>query len=180
MRVEPSLYALSEEIVKEGSARGLVIATVESCTGGLVAGCVTAVPGSSAVLDRAFVTYSVDAKAEMVGVDRATVGEHGVVSVPVARQMAEGGVARSLADVAVSITGWAGPGERTPGNPVGRVCLAVARKVSGRSEPQVLAAEQHDFDGGRDEVRAAAVRRALELVLDALRLPAGQGFPGGA
>jgi nicotinamide-nucleotide amidase len=143
-------------------ARGLTLATVESCTGGLIAAALTAVPGSSDVVERGFVTYSNDAKSESVGVAAAMIAEHGAVSEPVARAMAEGGIARSHADIAVSVTGVAGPAGGTPGKPVGLVWFGLSRRgVPTRSERRV-------FAGDRTEIRAAAVDTALALVRAAL------------
>lgn len=107
---EPALLARAEALVAAYTAAGLTIVTAESCTGGLVAGLLTAVAGSSAVLERGFVTYSNAAKAEAIGVPVDLLAAHGAVSAPVARAMAEGALRHARADVAVSITGIAGPG----------------------------------------------------------------------
>ena len=138
-----------------------MIATAESCTGGLVAAAITHTPGSSAIFDRGFVTYTNAAKCEMLGVDPATLDAHGAVSEPVAAQMARGALARSSADYAVSITGIAGPGG-SDHKPEGRVCFGLAG-------PGGVRAETRDFGAlGRDQVRAASVDHALALLLDAL------------
>ncbi|NBN77784.1 nicotinamide-nucleotide amidohydrolase family protein [Microvirga tunisiensis] len=153
------LLAETAELVKRMAEAGLTLATAESCTGGLVAGLVTEVPGSSAVLDRGFVTYSNAAKAEMLGVPMALITEHGAVSRPVAIAMAEGALAHSQADVAVAITGIAGPGGGSEAKPVGTVHFACA----ARGHPTV--ADAHRFaDNGRAAIRADAVRVALQLV----------------
>ncbi|UFN51401.1 nicotinamide-nucleotide amidohydrolase family protein [Roseomonas sp. OT10] len=139
-------------------ARGLTVATAESCTGGLVAAALTAIPGSSASVLAGFVTYSNDAKEAMLGVPRATLDSVGAVSAETARAMAEGAMARSGADCAVSTTGIAGPGGETPGKPVGLVYLAAAR----RGTETVVA--RHVFPGDRAAVRAATVAEALRML----------------
>jgi len=140
-------------------ARGWQAATAESCTAGLVAGAITDVAGSSGWFDRGFVTYSNDAKESMLGVSRALLAAHGAVSEETARAMVDGALARSRADVAVAITGIAGPGGATPGKPVGMVCFAFARR----------GAATHSFTrqlaGDRADVRAASVDIALEGLL---------------
>jgi nicotinamide-nucleotide amidase len=137
---------------------GLRIATAESCTGGLVAAALTSIAGSSDVVERGFVTYTNEAKEQQLGVPRVALLSYGAVSEPVARAMAEGALRESLADVAVSVTGIAGPGGSTPGKPVGLVHFGLARR--GR-ETQ---AARHVFAGDRDAVRDAALRVALDLV----------------
>ncbi len=140
-------------------ARGWCAATAESCTGGLVAAAITDVAGSSGWFDRGFVTYSNEAKQEALGVPAATLAAHGAVSEPTARAMAEGALARSRADVAVAITGIAGPGGATPGKPVGTVCLAWAERA-GETR-----AATFRFAGDRAAVRAASVGAALRGLL---------------
>lgn len=137
-------------------ARGWHATVAESCTGGLVAGAITEVAGSSGWFDRGFVVYSNAAKRDLLGVPDALLREYGAVSEPVARAMAEGALARSAADVAVAVTGIAGPGGATPGKPVGMVCLAFAHR-GGAAQAQT-----RRYTGTRAEVRAAAVRAALE------------------
>ncbi|MGR3436893.1 MAG: CinA family protein [Shimia sp.] len=134
-----------------------VIATAESCTGGLVAAALTEVPGSSAIFDRGFVTYSNAAKVEMLGVRPATLDAHGAVSEPVAREMARGALERSQATVAVAITGIAGPGG-SDRKPEGRVCFAVADGDGAIAETVEFGAR------GRSAVRAAARDHALTLL----------------
>ena len=136
----------------------LHIVTAESCTGGMVAARLTDIAGSSDVVERGFVTYSNEAKAELLGVPTALLGHYGAVSAQVARAMAEGALAHARADVSVAITGIAGPGGATPGKPVGLVYLALARR--GR-ETKV---ERQQFTGDRPAVREAATERALELL----------------
>ena len=140
---------------------GLLIATAESCTGGWVAQEVTTVAGSSSWFDRGFVTYSNEAKQEMLGVGTATLEKHGAVSEETAREMAAGALARSKAGVTVAITGVAGPGGGSPGKPVGTVCFAWATKRGAASETRV-------FQGDREAVRRQSVEHALEGVLRAL------------
>lgn len=144
-------------------ARGLMIATAESCTGGLVAGALTDIAGSSAVVERGFVTYSNEAKTELLGVDAALIAEHGAVSEPVARAMAKGALARSRADVAVAITGVAGPGGGTETKPVGLVHFGLAAK-----ERPTMHLERRYGDLSRAEIRQAAVADALDLLASAL------------
>jgi nicotinamide-nucleotide amidase len=141
---------------------GLRITTAESCTGGLLAGRLTDVPGSSDVLERGFITYSNESKTELLGVPAALIAKHGAVSIQVVRAMAEGALAHGPAEVAVAVTGIAGPGGATPGKPVGLVYLALARR--GRE----TAVERHQFPGDRAAVREATVERAIELLGTAL------------
>ncbi len=143
--------------------QGRMLATAESCTGGLIAATLTEIAGSSDVVDRGFVTYSNDAKTEMLGVPAALIAEHGAVSDRVAQAMAEGAIRHSAADLAVSVTGIAGPGGATPGKPVGLVFLGIAR----RGEDAV--AERHVFDGDRQSVRLQSVHRALDLLAELAR-----------
>jgi nicotinamide-nucleotide amidase len=142
--------------------RKLMLATAESCTGGLLAGALTAIAGSSDVVERGFVVYSNAAKHEMLGVPMALIETHGAVSEAVARALAEGAVARSHADLTVSITGVAGPGGGTPTKPVGLVHFATAR----RGRPTL--AHHRIFEGDRDTVRLGAVAAALSLLADRL------------
>lgn len=140
-------------------AADLKIATAESCTGGLIAASLTEIPGSSDVFERGFVTYSNEAKTEMLGVPAGLIAEHRAVSEPVARAMAEGALAHSSADIAVAVTGIAGPGGGSAEKPVGLVFIGAARKgVSA-------IAERHVFPGDRAEVRRATVMRALAVLL---------------
>lgn len=140
-------------------AADLKIATAESCTGGLIAASLTEIPGSSDVFERGFVTYSNEAKTEMLGVPAGLIAEHRAVSEPVARAMAEGALAHSSADIAVAVTGIAGPGGGSAEKPVGLVFIGAARKgVSA-------IAERHVFPGDRVEVRRATVMRALAVLL---------------
>src|ERR687894_2174634 len=118
----------ARDVLARFDAAGYKLATAESCTGGLIAGALTEVPGSSSVVERGFVTYSNEAKTELLGVPAELIARHGAVSESVARAMAEGALARSRADVAVAITGIAGPGGATATKPVGLVHFALARR----------------------------------------------------
>ena len=140
-------------------AAGLTLATAESCTGGWVAEVVTSVSGSSEWFDRGFVTYSNEAKREMLGVAEATLMRSGAVSEEAAREMAAGAIAHSRAGVAVAITGVAGPTGGTPAKPVGMVCFAWALRGG------VVESETCRFDGDRESVRRQSVVHALEGVL---------------
>jgi nicotinamide-nucleotide amidase len=153
--------ALADAVLAACRARGFHLATAESCTGGMVAAVLTDIPGSSDVVERGFVTYSNTAKSELLGVPAALIASHGAVSAEVARAMAEGALARAPVDLAVAITGIAGPGGGTAAKPVGLVWFGLARKGSA------LRSEHHIFSGDRAAVRAAATRRALELLLAA-------------
>lgn len=157
---EPSL---PEQILDRARARGVMIATAESCTGGMIAARLTDIAGSSDAFDRGFVTYSNEAKMDMLGVQRSTLDAHGAVSAETALEMAAGALRRSRAALAVSVTGIAGPGGATPGKPVGLVWFAVATAEGA------LRAEKRLFPGpGRADVRSAAVDHALKLLADAL------------
>lgn len=138
-------------------AKGLTLATAESCTGGLIVAALTAIAGSSAVVMAGFVTYSNAAKMQMVGVREASLAGHGAVSEPVAREMAEGALARAGVDLALSCTGIAGPGGATAGKPVGLVFIGCARRGAA------TLVERHVFAGDRAAVRAATVAAALAL-----------------
>lgn len=140
-------------------ARGQTLATAESCTGGLIAAALTAIAGSSSVVMAGFITYSNAAKVRMVGVAEPSLTAHGAVSEAVAREMAEGALARAEVDIALSCTGIAGPGGATPGKPVGLVFIGCAR----RGAPTVV--ERHVFPGDRAAVRTATVAAALRLAM---------------
>jgi len=154
--------SLAQDVLNAARAKGVMIATAESCTGGMVAAALTDIAGSSDALERGFVTYSNKAKIEMLGVSPDTLEAHGAVSEPVAVEMAEGAVNHAAADLAVSITGIAGPGG-SEHKPEGRVCFAVA--MSGRATH----VETVEFGAqGRAEVRTAARDHALKLLHHAL------------
>lgn len=156
--------SLAEEIIALAKANGTMVATAESCTGGLVAGALTAIAGSSSAVDRGFVTYSNEAKAEMLGVEAQDLETYGAVSEPVARAMAIGAVAQSRAKAAVSITGIAGPGGGSETKPVGLVHFACAAP-----DGTVVHVERRFGDIGRDQVREESLYQALTLLRDALR-----------
>lgn len=144
-------------------ARGLRLASAESCTGGLFAALCTSVAGSSDWFERGFVTYSNAAKTEMLGVDSALIVAHGAVSEPVARAMATGALAHSAAELALAVTGIAGPGGATPGKPVGLVWLAwAARDAAGETRVE---AEHRVWPGDRTAVRSATICWALERAI---------------
>ena len=152
---------LAERVLAACRARGWRVATAESCTGGLVAAALTAIAGSSGVVERGFFTYSNAAKIELLGVSAETIAAHGAVSAQVAAAMARGVVARAPVDLAASITGVAGPGGGTPQKPVGLVYIGVARRDGA------IRVERRIFPGDRAEIRRAAVVLALELLLGA-------------
>lgn len=152
------LLARAAEALERRRRAGERVSTAESCTGGLVAGLLTEIAGSSDVFDRAFVTYSNEAKTEMLGVSPALLEKHGAVSEAVARAMARGALARSQASVAVAVTGIAGPGGGRAGKPVGLVHFARARGGGA------TVAERHVFEGDRTAVRMAATEAALGLL----------------
>lgn len=152
----------AQRIITDFSARGLMVSTAESCTGGLIAGALTEISGSSTVVDRGFVTYTNDAKMDMIGVTRATLIAHGAVSGETALQMVHGALYRSQAAVAVAVTGIAGPGGGSADKPVGLVHLA-AKSRSGK----IIHREMRYGDIGRTEVRFATVRTALDMLVEA-------------
>jgi nicotinamide-nucleotide amidase len=161
--VTEDLAERAASLIRAYQERGLKIATAESCTGGLVAGLLTDISGSSAVVERGYVTYSNESKSEAIGVPGELITTHGAVSEPVARAMAEGALARSHADVAVAITGIAGPTGGTATKPVGLVHFAIAAK--GRETRHL---ERRYGDLGRALVRRRAVADALTLLQTAL------------
>ncbi len=160
---------LTDDVLDDAAAlleacrqRGVLLATAESCTGGLIAAALTAVAGSSDVVDRGFVTYSNEAKTDLIGVPPALIAAHGAVSAEVARAMAEGALARSRAAITVAVTGVAGPGGGSATKPVGLVCFGLARRgVPTRAESEV-------FPGDRTAIRQATVARALAMIRAAL------------
>lgn len=158
----PALTDAAAALLERCKSAGVMIATAESCTGGLIAGALTEIAGSSAVVERGFVTYSNEAKQEVLGVPRALIAEVGAVSSQVASAMARGALAKSRADLVVAVTGIAGPGGGSAEKPVGLVFLAVARRDGPlRVERRVLA-------GDRSAVREATVLRAFALLERAL------------
>lgn len=160
------ISALAARVVDENAKAGRTVATAESCTGGLVAGALTEIAGSSAVLDRGFVTYSNEAKMEMLGVAQDIIETFGAVSIACVWAMAQGALERSNADVAVAISGVAGPGGGTQLKPVGTVVFArVVRNQAGDPEGELKFFEGGDGPGGRAEIRRQATLCALELLL---------------
>ena len=154
---------LAKELLAACEARGWHLATAESCTGGLIVGCLTEIAGSSNVVERGYVTYDNRAKQETLGVPSELLASVGAVSEEVARAMAAGARERAGVDLAIAVTGIAGPGGATPTKPVGLVHMAVAL----RGQPTLHAKEI--FPGDRSAVRLAAVDAALELALRAIR-----------
>lgn len=154
------LLPLAEKVLSVCQTKGLMVATAESCTGGLIAGVLTEIAGSSAVFDRGFVTYSNEAKTELLSVEEADLRAYGAVSEQVAREMASGALANSRAQIAVSVTGVAGPGGGSKEKPVGTVFFGLA--VAGEQP-----VHKHCIfpDEGRDRIRALSVKTALDLLL---------------
>jgi nicotinamide-nucleotide amidase len=162
------LLSLAREVLEAARARGLKIATAESCTGGLIAGLLTEIPGSSDVFERGFVTYSNEAKEEMLGVPHDLLAAHGAVSSEVAGAMARGALAHSLAHIAVAVTGIAGPGGGSADKPVGLVWIAVGSRAdlakNGLLERAGQTVKCQFGDIGRTGVRLETVSTALEIL----------------
>ena len=155
---DPETLTLAQAVLDACRARGWHVATAESCTGGLVAAALTAIAGSSDVVERGFVTYSNAAKSELLGVPQETIAAHGAVSAETAAAMAEGALARAPIDLAVSIVGVAGPGGGSPEKPVGLVHFGLARRdAAPRTERRI-------FPGDRTAIRDATLRTALRLL----------------
>ena len=155
------MRALATRVGRRLKANKRLLVSAESCTGGWVAQVVTSIPGSSAWFERGFVTYSNAAKRELLGVKAATLKKHGAVSEETAREMARGALARSNGDLALAVTGIAGPGGGSRDKPVGTVCFAWVYK-------QQLRSETRRFPGDRESVRRKSVVRALQGVLESL------------
>jgi nicotinamide-nucleotide amidase len=158
---EPPLQSLAAAVLAACRAKGLMLATAESCTGGMIAAALTDIAGSSDVVERGVVSYSNAAKSELLGVPPDLIAAHGAVSAEVARAMAEGALARMPVDLAVAVTGIAGPGGGSAEKPVGLVWFGCGRRGGA------IATERHVLPGDRAAVRLAAARRALELLLKA-------------
>jgi len=156
---DDEITAAVNKLLDRCKAKTLTVATAESCTGGLVAAAISEISGSSAVLDRGFVTYSNEAKQQMLGVTPATIDVYGAVSTECADEMAKGALAHAEVDLAVSITGIAGPTGATPGKPIGLVYFCAASR-SGR----VIAHDRKFGDIGRTKVRRASVLQALAML----------------
>lgn len=161
--IEDPIYARAEALLEKASAAGVMVATAESCTGGMIAAAMTDVPGSSVIVDRGFVTYSNEAKAEMLGISMDDIERHGAVSETVATSMAEGALGRSNADMTIAVTGVAGPDGGTQEKPVGLVWFACASTWA----PTLATSCQFD-DNGRAYIRHHTVLYALEIMLDTL------------
>ncbi len=159
----PDLVDLAKEVLGAAKAAKKRIVTAESCTGGLLGGCLTANAGSSDVVDCGFITYSNESKSRLLGVPRDAITDLGAVSDVVASAMAEGALAQTDADIAVSITGIAGPGGGTKEKPVGLVYMALAQ--TGRD----ALVKRYIFAGTRSDIRRAAVGAAMELLLGSLK-----------
>jgi nicotinamide-nucleotide amidase len=159
MRIDDDLYALALQLGHALEARRQLAATAESCTGGLVAGAITAVAGSSAWFDRGFITYSNEAKIEQLGVSRETLAMFGAVSTQTAAEMAEGALRASRAQWTLAVTGVAGPGGGTIDKPVGLVCF-------GWAGPGGVSSEQRLLQGDRAGIRRDSVRIALQGLID--------------
>lgn len=158
---DEEITALATMVVRDFGEAGLKVATAESCTGGLVGGAITAIPGSSDVYQGGFVTYTNDLKANLINVDPETLREHGAVSAECASQMAIGALEATEADACVSVTGIAGPGGGSEDKPVGLVYIAVAT-----CEDEGAIVESFEFGNiGRDAVRRETVKEALEMLL---------------
>ena len=156
---DPALFARAEQLLADARTKGLKIVTAESCTGGLIAGLLTEIAGASDVFERGFVTYSNTAKEQMLGVPASLIRQHGAVSEVVVRAMAEGAIRNSPAQMAVAVTGIAGPGGGSDEKPVGLVHIAAA--LAGEA---TLHRECRFGDIGRTEVRLKTVEAALELL----------------
>lgn len=164
MSLFPSpLLAAAEKILRQAEKKKLRIATAESCTGGLISACLTEIPGSSRVFDRGFVTYSNDAKMTNLNVSRKTLADFGAVSAEVALEMAEGALSASSADIAVSVTGVAGPDGGTPEKPVGLVYIGISLRSNG--DTQVL---KNSFSGERSAIRLQTVEAVFKLLQETM------------
>ena len=161
MTFDEEISALATMVVRDFSAANKKLTTAESCTGGLIAGSITSVSGSSAVFDRGFVTYSNQAKHDLLGVSTETLNQQGAVSGECAAQMAMGALAAAQCDASVAVTGIAGPGGGSAEKPVGLVYIAVAT-----SDEEGAFVEKFEFGNlDRDEIRAATIRESLEMLL---------------
>ena len=163
--IGPTVYLLADLLQR----KGWKLATAESCTGGMIAAACTDLAGSSNWFERGFVSYSNDAKTELLGVDAALIARHGAVSEAVARAMAAGAISHSKAQVAVAVTGVAGPTGGSAAKPVGTVWFAFARSVAVPGSSSGLVSEVRRFDGDRAAVRSATVQHAVRRLLELLR-----------
>lgn len=163
MTYSSELLAFAESLLAQCRDKGVMVATAESCTGGLIAGLLTEIAGSSDVVDRGFVTYSNEAKVAMLGVHEEVIKTYGAVSEAVAKEMAQGALEHSRAQLSVAVTGVAGPGGGSAEKPVGTVHLAVAREGRGTQHVKCV------FDGSRADVRMQTVEKAIEAMMDAIQ-----------
>lgn len=161
--IPEALLADAAALLGTCRARGVRLATAESCTGGLIAAVLTAIAGSSDVVDRGFVTYSNESKTELLGVPADVIGAVGAVSEEVTRRMAEGALQRSRADIVVAVTGVAGPGSGSAEKPVGLVWFSLARRGAAP------ASERRMFPGDRTAIRIATVEHAFAIIRAGLR-----------
>ena len=165
MSNEAVIHELAREVVALCVEKNVMVATAESCTGGLVAGCITEIPGASQVLERGFITYSDQAKTEMLGVMPITLRQYGAVSKDAALEMAHGAMSRSEAGISVSVTGIAGPDGGSTGKPVGLV------HFGGRHYKGAMIHREMNFgEIGRHNIRMKAVETALEMIIELARL----------
>jgi len=155
----PDIHDLARQLIETCKSHNQRIVTAESCTGGLVAAALTEIAGASDAFERGFTVYSNEAKNEQLGVDMELINQHGAVSVEVAEALAQGAIEHSNADIAVSVTGIAGPGGGTPAKPVGLVYFGVANRDGASFHYKCT------FKGDRDDVRMQAVREALKLLM---------------
>lgn len=153
------LVSLAESVIHDAKKKGLRIVSAESCTGGLIMGCLTEIPGASDVVDRGYISYSYEGKIEDLGIDRALLEKSGAVSGEIAEQMASGALKASKADIAVSATGIAGPGGATDTKPVGLVYIGIANGKTGKTF-----ALKNMFGGDRTAVRLETVETALTAI----------------
>ncbi len=161
-------HDLAHRTLDAAKKQNTYIATAESCTGGLIMAALTDIAGSSAVIDRAFVTYTNKAKMQMLGVRAQTLREYGAVSLETAGEMAQGALQRSASQIAISVTGIAGPGGGTATKPVGTVCFGLAMKLHNHNAP-IMHTETHIFQGeNRATIRSATVIHSLNLLIKAL------------
>ena len=160
--IDDTVLAEAETLLALCRTHGLMLATAESCTGGLIAATLTAIAGSSDVVDRGFVTYSNAAKTELLGVEPSLIAEHGAVSQPVAAAMAQGALARSNSHITIAVTGIAGPGGGSETKPTGLVWFGLATRHAVQTVNEV-------FPGDRQAVRAATVKHALAMIHGAIR-----------
>jgi nicotinamide-nucleotide amidase len=159
----PGIYDLSRRIIESYTVAKKKIVTAESCTGGLVGAALTQIPGSSEVMERGFISYSNDAKIELLGVPPDILADYGAVSAQVSEAMAQGALEFSRADVAVSVTGVAGPGGGTSNKPIGLVYIGLANREGA------VFHYRNEFKGDRDDIRAQAMQEALNLLLSMVK-----------